>query len=52
MNTNMTGFRWYQKSLHPYAIDESSLSIGRVKFTIALLKIALIVCFYLKGMSS
>ena len=32
MNTNMTGFRWFKKSLHPYALDESSLSIGRIKF--------------------
>ena len=30
MNTNMTGFRFFQKSLHPCALDESSLSIGRV----------------------
>ena len=30
MNTNMTGFRWLSKSLHPCALDESSLSIGRV----------------------
>ena len=29
MNTNMTGFRWFY--LHPYALDESSLSIDRVK---------------------
>ena len=31
MNTNMTGFRWFQKYLHPCALDKSSLSIGRVK---------------------
>ena len=30
MNTNMTGFRWFS-SLHPCALDKSSLSIGRVK---------------------
>ena len=30
MNINMTGFRWFSKSLHPCALDESSLSIGRV----------------------
>ena len=31
MNTNMTGFGWfYQKSLHPCALDKSSPSIGRV----------------------
>ena len=26
----MTGFKCFQKSLHPCALDESSLSIGRV----------------------
>ena len=31
MDTNMTGFRWLSKSLHSCALDESSLSIGRVK---------------------
>ena len=31
MNTNMTGFGWFiRKSLHPCALDKSSLSIGRV----------------------
>ena len=30
MNTNMTGFRWFQKSLHHCAMDERSLSIGSV----------------------
>ena len=30
MNTNMTGFVGFQNSLHPCALDESSLSIGRV----------------------
>ena len=30
MSTNITGFDVYQKSLHPCALDESSLSIGRV----------------------
>ena len=30
MSTNMTGFRWFQKSLHPCPLDKSSLSIGRV----------------------
>ena len=30
MNTNMTRLRWIQKSLHPCALDKSSLSIGRV----------------------
>ena len=34
MNTNMTGFIWLQKYLHPCALDESSLSIGRVKLRI------------------
>ena len=29
MNTKMTGFRGFKKSLHPCALDESSLSIGR-----------------------
>ena len=29
MSTNMTGFGW--KSLHPRALDESSVSFGRVK---------------------
>ena len=31
INTNMTGFRWFQKTLHSYSVDESRLSIGRVK---------------------
>ena len=31
MNTNMAGFRCFQKSLHPCALDESNLSIGRDK---------------------
>ena len=30
MNTNMTGLRWFSKTLHPCTLDESSLSIGRV----------------------
>ena len=30
MNTNVTGFRWFSKILLPCALDESSLSIGRV----------------------
>ena len=30
MNTNMTGFRIFQKSLRPCALGESTLSIGRV----------------------
>ena len=29
MNTNMTGFRWFSKVF--VSLDESSLSIGRVK---------------------
>ena len=29
--TNMTGFGWFSKILCPCALDESSLSIGRVK---------------------
>ena len=31
MNTDMTGLRWFQKSLRACALDKSSLSIGRVK---------------------
>ena len=31
LNTNMTGFGDFQESLPPYALDESSLSIERVK---------------------
>ena len=30
MNTNMTGLDGFQKPLRPCALDESSLSIGRV----------------------
>ena len=30
MNTNMTGFRWFSKIVHPCALEESSLSIERV----------------------
>ena len=35
MNTNMTEFRWFPKYLPPHAMDESSLSIGRVKEVLA-----------------
>ena len=35
MNTNMTRLGWFSKNLCPCALDESSLSIGRV---ISLLK--------------
>ena len=31
MNTKMTGFRWLSKTFASCALDESSLSIGRVK---------------------
>ena len=31
MNTNMTGFGWFSKSLHRCALDKSSLLIGSVK---------------------
>ena len=31
MNANMTGLDGFQTPLCPYALDESSLSIGRVK---------------------
>ena len=31
MNTNMTGLRWFLKTLCNCALDESSLSIGKVK---------------------
>ena len=37
MNTKMTGFRGFQKSLHPYALDKSSLSIERVKMCLVML---------------
>ena len=30
MSTNMTGFKRFSKNLHPCALKESSLSIGRV----------------------
>ena len=33
MNTNMMGFRWFSKTLHPCTSDISSLSIGRVNFS-------------------
>ena len=29
VNTNMTGFKWFQRSLHPSVSDECSLSVGR-----------------------
>ena len=32
MNANMIGFRWFSNSLRPCALDENSLSIGRVHF--------------------
>ena len=31
MNTNMTVFRWFQKSMCVCALEESSLSTGRIK---------------------
>ena len=32
LNTNKAGFRWFlKKSLHPCALNKSSLSIGRVQ---------------------
>ena len=34
MNTNMTRFRWFSKILHPCALIERSLSIGRVNATV------------------
>ena len=34
MNTNITGFRWFKKSLHPCSLEElSSLRIGRDKMS-------------------
>ena len=33
MNTNMTGFRCFSNILRPCALDESRLSIERVKLT-------------------
>ena len=39
MNTNMTGFKWAPKYLPPYALEKSSLSIGRVK--VARLRLAI-----------
>ena len=30
INTNMTGFRWFSKIVHPCALEESSHSIERV----------------------
>ena len=33
MNTNMTGFIWYIKSLHMFALDKSRLSIKKVNLT-------------------
>ena len=33
MDTNMTGLDGFQKSMHPCALDASSLSIRRVKCT-------------------
>ena len=31
INTNMTGLRWLSKNVRTFALDESGLSIGRVK---------------------
>ena len=40
MNTNKAGFRFsFQNSLHPCALDESSLSIGRFKLPMNILRI-------------
>ena len=36
MNTKMTGFRWFSKSLHPCALDEIILRIRRVNTRFAL----------------
>ena len=30
MNTNMTGFRWFSKTIGSLCLDKGSLSIGRV----------------------
>ena len=35
VNTNMTGLDGFQKSLHPCALDESSISIGRVNMILS-----------------
>ena len=39
MNNKLTGFRWFSKILHPCALDESSLSIGRVDTMVGMLNI-------------
>ena len=39
MNTNRTGFRWFQKSLRPCALDKRSLRIGRVNAKVILINI-------------
>ena len=46
MNTNMTGFRWFQKYLRPRALGKSSLSIGRVDTRAPITR-----CFYCRGLS-
>ena len=46
MNTNMTRFKWFfRESLHPYDLDASSLSIGRI------LKVSLTCMFSAAGSS-
>ena len=39
MNNKLTGFRWLSNILHPCALDESSLSIGRVNTMAGMLNI-------------
>ena len=38
MNTNMTGFRWFSKIFASLCLDESSLSIGRVRIATRCIK--------------
>ena len=37
INTNMTGFSWFQKCMHSCALGQNSLSIQRVDWVLACL---------------
>ena len=45
-NTNMTGYRWFYKTLHPRALDVKSLSIGRVNPFTLRVSLESIVCYF------
>ena len=47
MNANMTGLVGYQESLHPCALAESSLNIGRLKYNMIMMNTNHIIILYI-----